>query len=431
MFRAIAVFVTLIFAGSALAKDHLVIISPHRKSLQQAFLPAFKDYYKKTFGTDVEVDWLDQGGTSDDLRFVKAKFKSQKSTSSVDVFWGGGTAVFTELDRLGFLDPYVLAKDLRQDLPKKVATVPLTTANEAWHASAMSSFGIFFNKKVLPMEGLPEPKLWTDLADSKFMGQISLADPRRSGSANTMNNIIIQSLGFEKGMELLTIIGGNTRTYTHSSSDPIKGVVSGDVAVAMAIDFYATAKISELGEANLGLNLPQGQTVLDPDPIAVLRGAPNKKVARRFVDYVLSADAQKSLVLPKGVPFGPRGPTIGRFAVNTRTYAETDGKRLVKQNPFKGGDFFQYDAKKASKMQEIMNDLVGAVIIDTHRDLKKAWKAVVKSGVTPAKLKAIGQMPVTEAELLAAAEKWSDNVYRNKTINSWVAFSKKKYQKLN
>ena len=88
-------------------------------------------------------------------------------------------------------------------------------------------------------------------------------------------------------------------------------------------------------------------------------------------------------------------------------------------------------AKKASKIQEIMNDLVGAVIIDTHRDLKKAWKAVVKSGVTPEKLKALGQMPVTEAELLSAAEKWSDNVYRNKTINSWVAFSKKKYQKLN
>ena len=78
-------------------------------------------------------------------------------------------------------------------------------------------------------------------------------------------------MGWDKGWELLAAIAGNTRSFTHSSSDPIKAVVSGDVALAMAIDFYAQAKIGDLGADNLGFVMPAGQTVLDPDPIALLK----------------------------------------------------------------------------------------------------------------------------------------------------------------
>ena len=58
----------------AYAKDTLVILSPHRKSIQDEYVPAFVEYYKAKFKTDVQVDWLDQGGTSDDVRFIRAKF---------------------------------------------------------------------------------------------------------------------------------------------------------------------------------------------------------------------------------------------------------------------------------------------------------------------------------------------------------------------
>src|SRR5690606_5337699 len=117
------------------------------------------------------------------------------------------------------------------------------------------------------------------------------------------------------------------------SSDPIKAVVSGDAAAAMAIDFYANAKIADLGENNLGYKVPPGQTIIDPDPIAILKGAPNLEVARRFVNYVLSADAQKILMLPKGTKGGPKLSYLGRMAVNTKAYQETEGKRVDSYNP--------------------------------------------------------------------------------------------------
>src|SRR5690606_31418453 len=136
------------------AADTLVIISPHRKSIQQEFIPGFKAHYKSKYKTDVKVEWIDQGGTSDDLRFVRAKFERNPKTSGIDVFWGGGTATFLELKQDGLLQPYKLPEDLAKQVPQTVAGVPLYDDSHTWYGSAMSTFGIFYNRQMLKFEGL-------------------------------------------------------------------------------------------------------------------------------------------------------------------------------------------------------------------------------------------------------------------------------------
>jgi iron(III) transport system substrate-binding protein len=415
---------------TAVAADKLIVISPHRKSIQDEFIPKFKEHYKAAFKTDVEVEWIDQGGTADDVKFVRAKFQKNPATTGIDIFWGGGTAVFMELAGDKLLAPYTLPKPLDTEVPQSAAGVPLFDSSKTWYASAMSSFGIFFNRKLLKMDGITEPTTWDDLADPKYKGQITLADPRRSGTANTMNTIILQALGWDKGFDLLTRIAGNNRIFTHSSSDPIKAVVSGDASASMVIDFYAVSKIADLGKDNLGFIMPPGQTILDPDPVAILKGAPNRTVAERFVNYVLSPEAQKLLILPKGAEGGPKLEALGRMAINTTAYAQTEGKRATDFNPFKQKAFLKLDLAKAAKMQRVFNDLIGAIHIDTHGDLKEAWAAIVKGGMKADDLATFAKPPVNEAELLALSDKWDDDVFRNKTINTWVEASKSKYKKL-
>lgn len=417
-------------ATGAIAADKLIIISPHRKSIQDEFVPRFKDYYKATFKTDVDVDWIDQGGTSDDVRFVRAKLEKNPKTAGIDVFWGGGTSTFLDLNKEKALDRYDLPKELATEVPDNAAGIPLYDKTHTWYATAMSSFGIFYNKKIIKMDALPEPKTWADLGDVKFKNQLSLADPRRSGTANTMNGIVLQSLGWDQGWELLTRLAGNVRSFTHSSSDPIKAVVAGDAAASMVIDFYATPKITDLGEDNLGFVLPPGQTILDPDPVAIIKGAPNRRTSERFVAWVLSADAQKILILPKGAEGGPKIEALGRMAVNTRAYKETEGKRTSAFNPFAQKAFLKLDIEKSSKLQRPFNDLIGSIHVDTLSELKAAWQAVIKRGAKPEEVAALAKPPVTEAELLALADKWDDEVLRNKTINAWVEFAKAKYAKL-
>jgi ABC-type Fe3+ transport system substrate-binding protein len=428
--NAIALILALFAAGEVLAADKLIIISPHRKSIQSEYIPEFKEFYKKTYKTEVEVDWLDQGGTSDDIRFVRAKFANNKTTSGIDIFWGGGTATFLDLKKDGLLAPYTISQELSKEVPATASGIPLYDKSRTWYASAMSSFGIFYNKKIVQLDKLPSPKTWKDLSDPKFRGHLSLTDPRRSGSASTMNAIVLESMGWDKGWELLTQISGNVSKFSHSSSDPIKAVVSGDAAAAMAIDFYANAKIGDIGPKNLGFSIPAGQTVLDSDPVSILRGAPNRKVAERFVSWLLSSDAQKILILPKGSSNGPKFATLGRIAVNQTAYSQTEGKRTNEFNPFVAEKFMDLDLDKQSKMKRVFNDLVGAILVDTHRELKEAWKAMVKRGVKPDELAAFGKTPVTEKEVLALSEKWDDNVFRTKKINEWTDFAKNKFKKL-
>ncbi len=430
MTRALTLLLGLVLSSSAFAADKIVILSPHRKSIQDEFVPKFKEFYKAEYKEDVEVEWLDQGGTSDDVRFLRAKFESNPKTSGIDIFWGGGTSVFLDLKKENFLAEYKLKAPLDKQVPPDAAGVPLFDKSNTWYASAMSSFGIFYNKKIMKLDGLPTPSTWEDLADPKFKGHITLADPRKSGTANTMNTIVLQSMGWEKGWQLLTKIAGNNRIFTQSSSDPVKAVVSGDAAASMVVDFYATPKIADLGADNLGFVLPKGQTILDPDPIAIVRGAPNQKVAERFVQFVLSANAQKLLILPKGAEGGPKLEALGRMAANTEAYVQTECKRAIEFNPFKAPTMMKLDLEKASKTQRVFNDLIGAIHIETHGDLKSAWAGVVKRGLKPAEVAELANPPVTEAEFEAMAVKWEDDVFRNKTINTWVDAAKAKYKKL-
>jgi ABC-type Fe3+ transport system substrate-binding protein len=427
---AVVISALSVVSARAQAADTLVILSPHRKSIQEEFVPRFKEYYQATFKTPVEVDWLDQGGTSDDVRFLKAKFEKTPATAGIDVFWGGGTATFLDLSKAGLLAPVTLPAALAKEVPDNAAGIPLYDGTKTWYASAMSSFGIFWNKKVAKIEGLPEPKTWDDLGDAKYRNQLVVTDPRKSGTANTMNNIVLQSHGWDKGWELLSRIAGNTRQFTQSSSDPVKAVVSGDATASMVIDFYATPKINELGADNLGFNIPASQSVIDPDPVGVVKGAPNAKVAQRFIEWVLSADAQQILLLPKGAAGGPKLETLGRMAVNTGAYAATEGKRLTPFNPFKAPAFMKYDLAKAAKMQAIFNDLIGAIHVDVHTDVKAAWEAVVKRGAKAEEVAEFSKPPVTEAELVKMSDQWTDDVFRNKTINAWVEGAKAKYKKL-
>ena len=102
-------------------------------------------------------------------------------------------------------------------------------------------------------------------------------------------------------------------------------------------------------------------------------------VAKRFIEFVLSAEAAKKLlVLPKGKPSGPRLASLGRMSVNSTTYEQTEGQRIGSFNPFKQKAFLQLDLEQATRMQRVFNDLIGATMIDVHHDMKKSWKRLHK-----------------------------------------------------
>jgi ABC-type Fe3+ transport system substrate-binding protein len=428
--QALLALVLAAVTSTAVAADRLVILSPHRKTIQEEHIPAFKAHYKQAYGTDVEVDWIDQGGTSNAVKYLAGKMAANPTAVGIDIFWGGTSANFVDMTRMDLLAPYALPTAVRANLPKEAAGVPLSDSKDRWHASCLSSFGVMFNKIALKLEKLPEPKTWADLADAKFLDQVSATDPRKSGTNSTMNMIVLDTEGWDKGWALLAKISGNTRRFTQSSSDPVRAVAVGDAAAAMVIDFYGLAQVWELGADKIGFVLPEGQTILDPDPVAVVKNAPNRKVAERFVDFSLSETAQKLWMLPVGAKGGPTRANLARLAVNPAAYKATEGQRLGIINPFEKQGFVKMDHEKAGEWREPLNELFGAVFVDGHEDLKKAWKRVVEDGLKPDAVAAFSAAPVSEKDLMAAAKKWDDDVYRNQKLNEWANAARARYRNI-
>ena len=95
--------ITLICGQTASAQDKLIIISPHWEGIETEFDTAFKAWYAKETGREVNVDWLDQGGSSSDFRFIESEFKRLPEGIGIDLFFGGGTDNYLKLADKGLL----------------------------------------------------------------------------------------------------------------------------------------------------------------------------------------------------------------------------------------------------------------------------------------------------------------------------------------
>jgi spermidine/putrescine-binding protein len=241
-----------------------------------------------------------------------------------------------------------------------------------------------------------------------------------------MYEVILQSYGWEKGWDILLRMGGNVRSFPKSSSQTIKDLSTGDVAEGLTLDSYAFSAIEESGADRLGFAFPAKATVITPDPIAILKGAKNIDAAKDFIRFVMSPEGQRLWLYKKGVPGGPKEFSLNKMCVLPELYKSFEKKSNVLINPFKKKVGFSYDFDKGAVRWNLVNDMVGALIIDTHDGLAAAWDRTWKN---KKKASAALKAPVTEDEAMKlAGSAWSDEVKRNKTINSWLTAAGKRYK---
>jgi hypothetical protein len=300
----------------------------------------------------------------------------------------------------------------------------------AWYAATLAGFGIVYNKVVLGLAKLPTITTWEGLASPAAFGWVGSADPRKSGSVHMAYEIILQGYGWEKGWRIITGLGANVRNFTNSASQVPKDVAIGEVAYGLAIDFYAWAQVDEAGADKIGFVMPDNLTVINPDCIAILKGAPNGAVAEAFVSFLMSPAGQKLWLWVKGTADGPQNFQLNRFSVLPSLYTLSPRHTAVKLNPFLWRSDFAFDGNLGSARWAIVNDLVGAMVIDPKELLTQAWSTALASGLTEQEWQRLGAMPVSEAEALdLATNKWTVPTIRNQKLNEWSRFATEKYRK--
>ena len=134
----------------------------------------------------------------------------------------------------------------------------------------------------------------------------------------------------------------------------------------------------------------------------------------------------------RGAPKGPKEFPGGKLSVRTDIYENRAYYEYLnnKFNPFKRPQSFHYDTVLGSARWDLINRLVGVVIIDDHKRLKKLWRKIIDAGLPQDLVKEFCKIPVSEKQVADILKKeWNDPILKEKIINRWIEFNRSKFKK--
>ncbi len=326
----------------------------------------------------VDIIFLSQ----DPAAWIPTIKASNGTDKAIDVAWGGGPTLFDELYLAGLLAPLEGEglEDAISQIPDVYAGSPLKRVGDDgkiyWVAASIASFGFTVNHDVLQLYGLPVPKSWKDLGSPTFglplitAGQpaVGIATPVASTSNTRMYEIILERYGWDEGWKVLTTMAANSIIYS-GSGDVRDAVIRGDIAVGITIDFY--------GYTAMRLNpaceyiLPQGESIVNGDPIALLKTSRHPEAAKAFIRWVLT-EGQKVWL----------DPEINRIPSNPNIFNTPEGQQrqdLKKiYDELASAQVFQFNDTLALEFETAMRFYFDAVLVKNHDLLQQAWSLILQ-----------------------------------------------------
>jgi ABC-type Fe3+ transport system substrate-binding protein len=407
------------------AEETLTIISPHRREVRLEYSRGFGEWMRARHGRQVEIKWLDVGGTSKIMKELESRFAGSPDDPGVDLMFGGGVAPFLSAIQEHWLAPLDLSPDLLAGIPPTCAGSPVYDPDHRWYGVALSGFGILYNRPLIHRLNLPTPDDWADLARPEFFSWVGSGDPRSSGSVHMCYEIILQAYGFEEGWPLIARLCANVRGFGEAGGTVPREVASGDIAAGMVIDQYAQTVIQAVGGNALILVLPKRHTLIGPDAIGMFKGSRQPKLSRLFTEYALSRDGQRLLYQPVGT--NGQQHALYRMPVVRACYTDSDAPG---PDPYDFPAGVAYDNDKAMQRWNVLNDLMGVWLIDAHAGLQSAWRNLIAQGCPPDRVAELCRPPVEEKDLQALAATWKDARLKQAAMQSWARAARDRYQRL-
>ncbi len=408
----VVLLLPVIFRGDAgpesSADRMLVVITPHNEQIRTEFARGFEAWHVDRFGEAVSVAWNVPGGTSEIRRMLLAQFtaaikEGRTPGGDADLVFGGGSYEHGVLKRGVSVDtpegvveqPISSPGGLEEQFllgiygQRTIADKPLWDPDQYWYGTALSAFGLVYNRDVLRRLDLPEPKTWDAMIDPRLRTWIALVNPNQSGSITTAFETILQRRGWAPGWQILRRASANARDFSASSLKAPTDVSHGDAAVGVCIDFfgrYQSQAIEDHGGGDrIGYVDPKGDTMVDPDPISLLHNAPDPELARRFIRFVLEVPGQSLWQFQPDADasdlLGPGEFALRRLPVNRRLYTEYGERMIDDIDPYEEAQMPEYPDRA---MRAFIAPMFGAMSMDNHDLLVAAWTAIVEHPAYPA-----------------------------------------------
>jgi iron(III) transport system substrate-binding protein len=273
------------FTGKAQAADKLGWVGPVYTELADSLTKGFKDYYKKTFGKDVEITFVHPGGWPVCLDKVRA----WGDQPDADIFLGAGAPAHEVLKQEGLIVPYK-PKDWDK-VPSEWHGMKVKDKAGDWTCFAPWIVTNLYNEKVLKKLRLPPPKTWKDLINPIYRGNIVHTLPYASGTMHETVEIILQTFGEKEGWAYLRSLAANLARFSTGSTDTTHITSRGEIPIGVAQP-QMNAMVARRDGYPVRDLLPD-KTILVPEAVALLKNAPNEKIGKIFLDWLFTMEGQK------------------------------------------------------------------------------------------------------------------------------------------
>ncbi len=335
------------FSGPVQATEKVGWIGPVYKSLSASLNKGFKTYYKETYGKDIDITFVRPGGWP----VVVDKVRIWGGEPDADIFLGAGAPAHELLKQEGLLIPYK-PKDWDK-VPSEWHGMKVKDKDYYWTCFAPWIVTNLYNEKVLKKLRLPPPKTWNDLLNPIYRGNIVHTLPYASGTMHETIEILLQGFGEKEAWRYLRLLAAQLARFSTGSTDTTNLVKRGEVPIGVAQPQMNAMAARKDGYPVRDL-LPE-KTILVPEAVALLKGAPNEANGKIFLDWLFSTDGQKHVL--EGRYFA--ASTDVKFSVWEKEGVEMakHAKKALGVDSFwdlKAG-FIEYDLDLATKRWDEVN----------------------------------------------------------------------------
>jgi len=321
------------------------------------------------------------------------KVRAWGGKPDADIFLGAGAPAHEVLKQEGLIVPY--RPKGWDKVPAEWHGMKVKDKGDLWTCFAPWIVTNLYNEKVLKKLRLPPPKTWHDLLNPIYRGNVVHTLPYASGTMHETIEILIQGFGEKEAWRYLRLLAAQLARFSGGSTDTTQLVARGEVPIGIAQPQMNAMAARKDGFPVRDL-LPE-KTILVPEAVALLKGAPNEAVGKIFLDWLFSMEGQKYVL--EGRYFAAN--TDIKFSVWEKEGVEmaTHAKKALGVDSFWDLDvgFIEYDLDLATKRWDEVNKKYEYEIYRKWGELKSSLFLIeeVEGEINAAKAE---KMNVTKAE---------------------------------
>jgi iron(III) transport system substrate-binding protein len=279
--KSLATWFLLAF-GFGLAQGSLTLYTSEVLGDVNALVEAFR---KENPGVEVKVF---RSGTGEVVAKLRAELEA--GNPQPDLIWVANEDFFKQLAAKG---------QLRRE-PPSVSGYPVQYApGGGLYYEVRLLYNVFgVNRQVVRQP----PNTWQDLLRPEYRGTVAMPDPNFSGAALAT----LGTLASRQGLDYFVRLKENGLKIEQSNPVLQQKLAQGEYGVSITTDFGLRQEAAK--GAPLEVVYPKDGAILVPTPIAVTSWSKSPELARRFLRFLLSPEAQRIFAERGYYPVMPDAP---------------------------------------------------------------------------------------------------------------------------